>query len=423
MVTATAGFQRDTGHNPEALWESTAKPLFDRVMQDFARFDNISLMDLVGDNSILLMSTFANRLANSPPISPHTNKPYSSSTLKAVLQKVVYKLKQKFANATNNLPELFPDDELAKWKKRIQDGRNRTLMEGEDESDVFKNTFPIPREHSARTILFPSQDFPDLLRRQASRRVDLLSIGRYLFQRERFTDLAKLLITFKAIGRGGEVKFLSYRRMMFDETYNMLFTQWFQRKNLKSSPSGFAPDFIYPETCVFFALGCFWACDSGLVRPNGVGEPGTAQARLSSYVFQDLHDMQDASVASQLSNIIRGIVPPQLKNFYSVKSLRIGAMTLLAWDPAVTYEESVALGGWSTASNSDWYTWTYLVAIIPAALSLSGYPDPRVLAYLPSCGRLFMEGNPSDRFTPDKFGAFVKELFPNSMREFQPPHG
>ncbi len=309
-------YSRDTGHNPEAFWTSTAKPVFDRVMLDFSTFDNLGLPDLVGDNSLLLMSTFANRVGSNPPLSGHTNRPYSTSTLKNVLLAVIRKLEQKFSNSIHNLPDLFPEDEVTKWKKKIQDGRNRTLMEGEEESDVFKNTFPIPIQHSARTTLLPSQDFPDPTRRDASRKVDLVSICKFLFMRERFTDLAKLLVTFKAIGRGGEVKFLSYKRLYFDETYNTLFTQWFQRKNLKSTPSGFMPDFMHPETCVFLALGCFWAVDNGLVRPNGVGIPGSALSHRSSYVFQDLHDIQDASVAGQLSALIKGIVHPQLVDVY-----------------------------------------------------------------------------------------------------------
>jgi len=95
----------------------------------------------------------------------------------------------------------------------------------------------------------------------------------------------KLAITWKAIARGGEVKFLSYKQMFFDEVYNMLFTQWFQRKTLKSTPIGFAAEFEHPESCVHLALGCYWAVERGFVR-NVVGEPGTPQDRRLSFFFQ-----------------------------------------------------------------------------------------------------------------------------------------
>ena len=98
------------------------------------------------------------------------------------------------------------------------------------------------------------------------------------------SELLKILITFKAIGRGGGVKFISYQRMFFDQHFNMLFTQWFQRKTLKSSPVGFVPDFKTPEACVFMALGCFWSTEDGLLREPG---QGAAYHRASAFMFLD----------------------------------------------------------------------------------------------------------------------------------------
>ena len=104
--------------------------------------------------------------------------------------------------------------------------------------------------------------------------------------------------------------------------------------------------------------------------------------------------------------------------------MRYGAMSGLMWDPEVTYEEAIALGGWSTTTNSDWYTWIYLIAVIPAVLSLNGYPDCRVLPYLPTCTKCFAVSLPAEnRMTADKYTAFVAELFPNSLRDFRYPHG
>ena len=141
----------------------------------------------------------------------------------------------------------------------MKDDRNRTLMEGADESDVMKNTFPLPRKQGMRCRILPTQDFPDELKGDAQN-VDLLSLAETLFSMSRFTDLCMLLLTYSGIGRGGEVKFLKYSSMFYDTTFNVLFAQWFQRKNLKTNPSGFVPDFEHPHLCVFFSLGCFWAC-------------------------------------------------------------------------------------------------------------------------------------------------------------------
>jgi len=63
--------------------------------------------------------------------------------------------------------------------------------------------------------------------------------------------------------------------MCFDEHFNVLFAQWFQKKTLNSTPLGFVPEFDHPESCVFLALGCCWAAGQGLVRPPGQDTPGT----------------------------------------------------------------------------------------------------------------------------------------------------
>ena len=216
--------------------------------------------------------------------------------------------------------------------------------------------------------------------------------------------LCSTMFTFFGIGRGGEVKFLNYKSWMFCETYNILFVQWFQRKNLVTNPAGFAPDFEFAETCVVLLLGCFWACESGLERVDGIGEPFTPRSRKVRYVFQDFHNIQDRNVTAQISRIIKPVRPDQIKPMISAKSCRIGAMTDLSWDPAVTYEEAVALGGWSTPSNRDWYVWTYLVAIVPAVLSLAGCPDPRSIPVLPNVGKLFYEGSGDDLLTVGRIG-------------------
>jgi hypothetical protein len=54
----------------------------------------------------------------------------------------------------------------------------------------------------------------------------------------------------------------------------------------------------------------------------------------------------------------------------------------------------VALGGWATPSNRDYYVWQYLIAIIPSVLCLAGYPDVRQLPSLPSLKFLLVEEHP-----------------------------
>ena len=110
--------------------------------------------------------------------------------------------------------------------------------------------------------------------------------------------------------------------------------------------------------------------------------------------------------------------------YFTGKSFRYGGMSQLAWDPAVSYDESVALGGWTTSTNHDHYVWEYLVSIIPAVLSLAGYPDCRVLPYTPTLGMLFFHESlrVEQRFTKETYEKFIQKLYIIDLPEFKFPN-
>jgi hypothetical protein len=89
------GYARITQHDPDSSFNATYKPLWNRIMDNHPSFDNITLSDLLGENSILLFSIFVNCLAANPPVSAHTKKPFSSNTLKSAIGALVDALKRK----------------------------------------------------------------------------------------------------------------------------------------------------------------------------------------------------------------------------------------------------------------------------------------------------------------------------------------
>jgi hypothetical protein len=270
-----ATFAREVQHDGDGTWNSTHKKLWDQVMRPVSlHFDNIGLSDLRHENSAKVISEFVSRCVSEPPISRHTKTAFKVSTLQDCMSAVINKLKLKFGSQlSNNEADLFSEDDVTKMKKKLRDQHRRVMMEGADDSDLLKDTFPLPRVHSPRTALFESKDFPSM--RTAGRNTDMRSVCRYLFKMERFSELSKVITTFNGIGRAGEAKFLSYRSMMMDMTYGFLFVQWFQRKSLKTNPSGFVPEWEFPEMCMFLALGCYWAFCDGLYRPGGAKLPST----------------------------------------------------------------------------------------------------------------------------------------------------
>jgi hypothetical protein len=419
FAAGVPAFAREVNHNPDSFWESTGSTVWSLVMDPVGfHFDTIDRADVEADNSIAMMSLFVDRCRSHPPVSLFTKRPYGIESLTKTLMKAISLFKVQFGHLiVGNAPEMFPQHDVSIWKKLLKNNHSRVLMEGADESAFLKDTYPIPRCHSPATVMLPASDFPDDARRNASRKIDMVSLSTRLFATERFTDLLKVLLTFNGIGRAGEVKFLTYATMFFCLTYNIMFCQWFQRKTLKTNPSGFGNEFTFPELCVMFLFGCFWAIDRGLAREN-IGEPFSSRRRTSLYVFQSLHGIRDSSVAKQITAIIKSLCPTQLKPFFTGKSLRYGAMTLLSWDPAVTYEEAIALGGWSTGCNADYYVWMYLVAIIPAVMALAGYPDVRMIPYLPDVAVIFTLPE-QQRCTPDQWSSFVGSLYVVQLPQFQ----
>lgn len=206
-------FGRDTEHyDRDAFWRSTGLRIWNLVMEPSGyRFDLIELADLIAEHSHHLMTEFVSRCGTNPPVSLHAKVPYGVSSLQNCIVHACRKLKERFITVIpDNHPDIFPDESIAAWKKTVKNHSNHILMEGEDESALLKDTFPIPRVYNERTVLFPLRDFQDQGRRIESRKVDMKHLGQKLFGQERITDLLKLCFTFSGIGRSGEVKFLTY---------------------------------------------------------------------------------------------------------------------------------------------------------------------------------------------------------------------
>ena len=70
MAFQLDSFGRATQHSPDQFWNSTGRHLWDQVMTPAGcAIANIGMEDLVGDNSLLSMSTFALRCSQFPPAS------------------------------------------------------------------------------------------------------------------------------------------------------------------------------------------------------------------------------------------------------------------------------------------------------------------------------------------------------------------
>ena len=416
-------FGRETGHDPQAFWTSTGHRLWDRVMQQYGmQYNNIGWADMEADNSSVIMSNFVRSANNNPPMRLDNSAPYDPDTVAKAFATGISMLKRKYSNQMNAAPggDYFPEEEQRQCRRQLKRNHARNLMEDPEETELFKSIYPLPRKHSNGTLIFRLQQIPIPELNSVARNWDLLAVASALFSQGKFGKLLEVLLTNNCIGRGGEAKFLNYKTMFQDSIYNLLFSLFFQKKTLKSNPTGMVPDFEHYQLCVYFIFGCYWACEDGLARDE-IGLPNSPQRRKSYFVFQELHGIRDSSVSQRITGTIRSVLPNDIREYYSGKSLRYGAMTRLTWDPAVTYEEAIALGGWRTNCNRDWYVWQYLVALVPPVLTLAGYPDCRVIPHLPSLGMLFFHDSLEDsqRLDNARFQRFIRKLYILDLPEFK----
>lgn len=76
-------------------------------------------------------------------------------------------------------------------------------------------------------------------------------------------------------------------------------------------------------------------------------------------IFLNLHNLNDSSVSRKLTDVIRGFLPAdyhvEIKNGYSVKSLRKGAVTQMAMHPVLNAMDMCSRSGHNTGTTLDSY--------------------------------------------------------------------
>ena len=150
-------YGRETNHDPDRVWNSTGKYLWDQVMADAGmKFDSIGWEDLEGGNSIAVMRAFVESCRVKPPMQRNGNDPYDSNTVVKAFSTGMLKLKLKFEAQIQQFPgDYFPEEYANECKSLLKKNRSRNLMEGDDDTDLFKGLYPLPCKHSISTMFSP----------------------------------------------------------------------------------------------------------------------------------------------------------------------------------------------------------------------------------------------------------------------------
>ena len=143
---------------------------------------------------------------------------------------------------------------------------------------------------------------------------------------------------------------MQYSNFAYDDHYQVTDTGWTDIKEQKgySIPMCNVKD---PAKFEVDSMGCFYACEGGLMIPEG------SDASHHDFVFPSLHDVVDGTVASQLSAAICNNLPQGLgediKKRYSSKSMRKDGITLMVAHPFMDYFSAHACSGHSTRGHLD----------------------------------------------------------------------
>jgi hypothetical protein len=173
-----------------------------------------------------------------------------------------------------------------------------------------------------------------------------------------FEDGFLTLITYMAMGRGGEARLMSWKTTELDGYMQLLASKWFEEKTIRGYPLGFMSAFKEMEMDVFFLLNGFFM-KGGLFRATGT-------AILQKYrVFS-----KNSGFATHISKIVKK--HSGVKNATS-RSLRRGTMTLTHACRSLNEKDSNARGGHMPTDNKKHYITPLLESTIPAGMILAGH--------------------------------------------------
>ena len=221
-----------------------------------------------------------------------------------------------------------------------------------------------------------------------------------------------LLLLHLAVGRGGEIKYVNFKEWMWHGWAQALDIGWTELKVLQKYPMPMVMDSHGWLFNIFHAIGSFWMVEDGLYRT-----PRQMVAGHRNYLFPQLHAIATGKVTDKVTEVIRGILPPdcpaEVKRAFSAKSARSGSITQLSLTPYCGIFEVAARSGHKTGVAIDYYTDKSTIRnSLPGAKALSGYSRPDVIISVPLLEWLG---------TPNKDAAikFAQALFKTNIDDFQ----
>jgi hypothetical protein len=226
-----------------------------------------------------------------------------------------------------------------------------------------------------------------------------------------YRDRVLLLITFYGVGRGGEAKFLKWREFCWDDYFQNLEGVWTRMKTLFQHVVSFQCCRLGYLCDLYHAFGCYFAVEDGLHRLDHTTD---ARKKRDRYIFPHLWEISDATVARNLTALIRAHSDSCFKVLNQSRSLRVGANTELAMHPDVSPEQQRIAGGFAAGNNSELYTRMNPDLCLPAATALAQWPRATEQVYPPSFECVLS----CNALSWDSFQKFTNQLYIIKVDEF-----
>ena len=315
-------------------------------------------------------------------------------------------VKEEIKEATSSLPiwKNHEDEWYSELQNRLGTGKKRGILTGDwDFRDPSSRALPI---HAALSDLRQTERMWAELKG-----VDLESICKSIIARDEqfcYRERAKLVLTALAVARGGEVAFLRYDQMWWDDMFLCPEAIWTHLKTVMQQPVYFQT-YADGYLCdIYHAMGCFFAVEDGLFRVD------PTKKREARVAFPDLKGVSTDTVASRMTKLIRAHSAPQLKQRNQSRSIRVGSNTTLASHRDVLPEEQRNAGGFKSSFNSDLYTRMNPKLGMTAANALAGHKNAQKMVYPPSLDSLV------GLVDADSLDQFMQSLYLISVPQFKP---
>jgi len=367
---------------------SSAWKCFDRYQEDreediLEELDELDDTDAKGDLIVCRLVAFANYMIDTPiKQQNNTGKLLGDDGCKQYLSGV----KEEIKKVTPTLPIWIDPEWYSDLRKRLGEGKSRGIMTGDYEF----------RDPSARAlpIRCGSSDLRQTERMwEVLQGVDLESICKSIIAggtSNAYRERAKIVSTALSVGRGGEVKFLRYDLMWWDDEFLCLEAIWTRLKTVMQQPLYYQCDFDGYICDIYHALGCLFAVEDGLFRLD------TSKRGELRLVFPDLWQISNDAVASRMTTLIRSHSAPELKKHNQSRSIRVGSNTSLANHRDVRPEDQRNAGGFKSGFNTDLYSRMNPKLGMTAANALARHPNALKKVYPPTLdslvGRVDAEG-------------------------------